>query len=441
AWSTRASDQGPIADKYDNSKIMVEILELRQEKAELLGFSNYAEYSLATKMAPDPDAVLEFLNDLVDKSRPAAVKEFGSLASFAQELGGPNPLQPWDVAFYSEKLKKNRFDLTDDELRPYFPLPTVLTGMFTIVGKLYGISVKEQTIDNAWHEDVRFFDVHNKDGEIVGSFFADIFARQKKRGGAWMDDCIARKNFDSLQRPVAHLVCNFMPPNQDEPALLTHDEVLTLFHEFGHCLHHLLTHVDYPSVGGISGVAWDAVELPSQFMENFAWSKETLPLISSHYKTGEPIPKDMFDRLLEARVFHSAMQMVRQLEFALFDFRIHRETKNLSPQFVQRILNEVRNEVAVTPNVAYNRFSHSFSHIFSGGYAAGYYSYKWAEVLSADAFSAFEENGILNSETGKHFHESILAVGGTTEAMDAFVNFRGREPSVDALLRHTGLSE
>ncbi len=441
AWCTRASDQGPDAGKFDNSPLMIEILKLRQEKAELLGFSNYADYSLATKMAPNSDTVMRFLKDLVTKSKPAAQAEFEELSQFAQQTDGLDRLEPWDTSYYAEKLRKERFDLSDDELRPYFPLPVVLDGMFNIVRTLYGVTVIQETPKSPWHEDVQFFSIQDENGHEIGGFFADIFTRSKKRGGAWMDECVARKNFDSLQRPVAHLVCNFMPPSEDEPALLTHDEVLTLFHEFGHCLHHLLTEVDYPSVAGISGVAWDAVELPSQFMENFAWSKETLPMISGHFKTGEPIPEEMLERMLKARVFHSALQMVRQLEFALFDFRIHREADKADADFVETILNEVRTEVSVTPNVPFNRFANSFSHIFSGGYAAGYYSYKWAEVLSADAFSAFEDNGILDSKTGRHFRQSILAVGGTVEAMDAFVRFRGREPSVEALLRHSGLTQ
>ena len=441
AWCTRASDRGPHAGQFDNTPLMTEILELRQEKAELLGFSDFTEYSLATKMAPDPDTVIGFLRDLVNKSKPAAAAEFEALTEFANRIDGLEELQPWDTSFYAEKLRKERFDLSDEELRPYFPLPVVLEGMFNIVRLLYGVQVVQEEPESPWHEDVRFFRITDETGEEIGGFFADIFTRAKKRGGAWMDECLARKDFETLQRPVAHLVCNFMPPNEGEPALLTHDEVLTLFHEFGHCLHHLLTEVDYPSVGGISGVAWDAVELPSQFMENFAWSRETLPMISAHFKTGEAIPEEKLDRLLNARVFHSALQMVRQLEFALFDFRIHREAKDLGPDFVGRILDEVRAEVSVTPNVDFNRFPNSFSHIFSGGYAAGYYSYKWAEVLSADAFSAFEDNGILDATTGRRFRQSILAVGGTVDAMDAFVDFRGRKPSVEPLLRHSGLTQ
>ncbi len=440
AWVTRAADNGPHDVRYDNAGIMEQILANRQETAQLLGFKNYAALSLEPKMARSPEEVLGFLNDLVGHTREAGQKEFDELAKYAREQHGHPQLQAWDLAYYSEKLRRERFGISDEQLRPYFPLPVVMDGLFKIAGKLYDIEVRERKEVARYHDDVSFFDVLHKGGRLRGSFFTDLFARKNKRGGAWMDECANRKRMGEQQQdPVAYLVCNFMPPVGDDPALLTHNEVLTLFHEFGHTLHHLLTRADYPSVAGINNVPWDAVELPSQFMENFAFEEEALPLISRHYQSDEPLPADLLERLRGARTFQSALQMLRQLEFALFDFRLHVEYRPGEQGQVQKILHEVRARVAVVPVPDFNRFPNGFSHIFAGGYAAGYYSYKWAELLSADAFSAFEEAGIFDPATGRKFLENILEVGGTRDAMDAFVAFRGREPNSEALLRHAGI--
>ena len=443
AWVTRASDSGPHDARFDNSAILEEILCNRQEMARLLGYEDYATLSLQPKMARTPADVTRFLNDLVSQARAAGLKEFAELAEFARERHGHTQLEAWDIAYFSEKLKRERFGVSDEQLRPYFPLPVVLDGLFRIAGKLYGVTVSERSDVPTYHEDVGFFDVFSADGKLRGSFFTDLFARSHKRGGAWMDECANRKRMGGQEQdPAAYLVCNFMPAVGDAPALLTHNEVLTLFHEFGHTLHHLLTRAEYPSVAGINNVPWDAVELPSQFMENFAYEHVALPLISRHYETGEPLPTDMLDKLRGARTFQSALQMLRQIEFSLFDFRLHQEydPEARATGQVQRILNEVRAQVAVIPVPSFNRFPNGFSHIFAGGYAAGYYSYKWAEVLSADAFSAFEEEGIFDTATGRRFLQSILEVGGTKDAMEAFVAFRGREPSIEPLLRHTGIA-
>ncbi|MGB5211554.1 MAG: M3 family metallopeptidase [Gammaproteobacteria bacterium] len=437
AWTTRASECGPHAGRWDNTRIMEQILAARHEAAGLLGFPNYAEYSLATKMADNTSAVLEFLHDLASRSRTAARQDFEEIAAHA----GP-PLQAWDVAYHAERLRRERYAISDDMLRPYFPVHGVMSGMFRLVETLFGIRISEAPGPgpDTWHDDVRYYEVSDHDGPR-GGFYVDLFARARKRGGAWMDDCIGRSALSGeLQRPVAFLVCNFMPPTGSRPALLTHDEVVTLFHEFGHTLHHLLTRVDYPSVAGINGVVWDAVELPSQFLENFAWCREVLPSISGHYETGEDLPDELIDKLLGSRNFQSGMQMVRQLEFSLFDFRIHAADHALDGAEIARVLSEVRDEVAVVPYPGFNRFANGFSHIFAGGYAAGYYSYKWAELLSADAFAAFEESGVLNAETGRRFLESILEVGGSVDAMDTFIAFRGRKPQPDALLRQSGIA-
>ncbi len=440
AWVTRASDHGPHDARFDNSSVMEEILTLRQQAAKLLGFPHYAALSLEPKMARAPNDVLGFLEDLVAQTRAAGQREFAELETFAGEQQDLDRLEAWDISYFSEKLRQARFGISDEQLRPYFPLPVVMDGLFHIVSRLYGIDVRRNASTEVYHEDVEFFDIFDEDGKLRGSFYIDLFARPHKRGGAWMDECATRTRLERHEQdPVAYLVCNFMPAVGDNPALLTHDEVLTLFHEFGHTLHHLLTRAEYPSVAGISNVPWDAVELPSQFMENFAYSSETLPLISRHYKTGEPLPAELLDKLRGARTFHSAMQMLRQLEFSLFDFRLHMEYQPGSHGQVERILSEVRDKVSVVPVPAFNRFPNGFSHIFAGGYAAGYYSYKWAEVLSADAFSAFEEEGILDVATGRRFLQSILEVGGTKDAMEAFVAFRGREPSIEPLLRHAGI--
>ena len=439
AYSTRASDQGPTAGQWDNTPVMDEILVLRHELAQLLGFANYAEYSLATKMAETPDQVTGFLRDLAAKSRSMAEQELGELKAFALKEDGLDELQPWDMTYYGEKLKQSCFEISQQELRPYFPLPRVLNGLFNVAGRLFDVSVEEINEFDSWHKDVRLFRL-SRNGEAIAYCYLDPFAREKKRGGAWMDDCRVRRRLadGELQLPVAYLVCNFTAPTGDQPALLTHDEVTTLFHECGHGLHHMLTRMEYPDISGINGVAWDAVELPSQFMENWCWEPEALALISGHFETGEPLPQDMLDKMLAAKHFQSGMMMLRQIEFSLFDFRLHEEFEP-GKTSVQQVLDEVRNEVAVTQPPRWNRFQNGFSHIFAGGYAAGYYSYKWAEVLSADAFSRFEEDGIFNAATGQAFREAILEKGGSQEAMALFKAFRGREPSVDALLRHSGI--
>ncbi|WP_257282799.1 oligopeptidase A [Endozoicomonas sp. SESOKO1] len=437
AFSTRASDQGPNAGAFDNTENIREILKLRHELARLLGFENYAEYSLATKMAESPDKVVEFLQDLAAKSKPQAEKELAELKAFAKAEFGIEGLEAWDVGYYGEKLRQQRYAISQEELRPWFPAEKVIAGMFDVVIRLFGIEF--ETVDNVdtWHKDVRFFNI-TRQGEVIGRFYLDLYAREHKRGGAWMDVCRSRwKLDDKLQLPVAYLTCNFTPPVGDKPALLTHDEVVTLFHEFGHGLHHMLTRVDYAAISGISGVAWDAVELPSQFMENWCWEKDGLAIISGHFDTGEPLPEAMLNKLLAAKNFQSAMMMVRQLEFSLFDFKLHKEYRDGID--VQSVLDEVRKQVAVVIPPSFNRFQNSFSHIFAGGYAAGYYSYKWAEVLSADAFSRFEEEGIFNRETGESFLHEVLEKGGSAEPMELFVNFRGREPEIDALLRHSGI--
>ncbi len=445
AYVTRASDQGPHDRAFDNTPVMEEILQLRHEKAQLLGFANYAEYSLSTKMAERPDQVISFLEDLAERSLDVAKKELDELREFAQSEGGVEELQAWDVAYYSEKLKEQLYSLSDEELKPWFPVDRVLQGMFEVVHRLYGITIEQVEGADIWDESVRFFNVSDQQGALRGQFYTDLYARQHKRGGAWMDDCITRRKVkDGLQTPVAYLTCNFTPPIGEDPALLTHDEVLTLFHEFGHGLHHMLTQIDFPSVAGIGGVPWDAVELPSQFMENWCWQEEALPLFSGHYKTGEPLPKEKFKQLLASRNFQSGMVMVRQLEFALFDFRMHLEFdpegEKGNGEQVYTALEAVRKQVSVMHPPSFNRFPHSFSHIFAGGYAAGYYSYKWAEVLSSDAFSSFEENGIFDHDTGLRFLSAILEQGGSREPMELFIEFRGREPQIDALLRHSGIA-
>ncbi|WP_417225745.1 oligopeptidase A [Amphritea sp.] len=439
AFATRASDRGPNAGQWDNSQIMTDILALRAELAQLLGFDNYAAYSLATKMADTPEQVVSFLNDLAQMSKPQAEKEYQELQDFALEEFGEPELQSWDLTYYGEKLKQARYAISQEELRPYFPMPKVLEGLFQITGKLFDIEIEEVTEFDRWHKDARLFSV-SRAGEVIARFFLDPFARAKKRGGAWMDDCRVRRiDQGVLQLPVAYLVCNFNPPVGDEPALLTHNEVTTLFHEFGHGLHHMLTRIEYADVSGINGVAWDAVELPSQFLENWCYEPEALALISGHYKTGDTLPKALLDKMLAAKNFQSGMMMVRQLELSLFDFELHREYK-AGVTKVQTVLDRIRRQVAVVTPPEFNRFQHSFSHIFAGGYAAGYYSYKWAEVLSADAFSRFEEEGVFNPQTGQSFRENILEMGGSKEPMALFVAFRGREPSVEALLRHSGIT-
>jgi oligopeptidase A len=441
AFATRASDQGPHAGHWDNSENMEKILALRHEKARLLGFNNYAELSLATKMAEKPDDVVAFLEDLADRSWRHARKDLAELRDFAKKHYGIKDLQAWDMAYFSEKMRQHFYQLSQEEVKTYFPVTRVLPGLFAIVEKLYGLQISELTGFDSWHPDVRFFEIHDEHGQLRGQFYLDLYARAKKRGGAWMDDCVSRKRSDDhIQTPVAYLTCNFTPPAGDTPALLTHDEVTTLFHEFGHGLHHMLTQIDHLGVSGINGVEWDAVELPSQFMENWCWEKEALALMSGHYQTGEPLPDALFDKMLAAKNFQSGMIMVRQLEFSLFDFRIHRDYDPQKGGRIYETLEQVREQVAVVRPPKFNRFAHSFSHIFAGGYAAGYYSYKWAEVLSSDAFSLFEEKGIFDPETGKAFLINVLEKGGSQNAMELFVNFRGRKPTIDALLRHNGIA-
>jgi oligopeptidase A len=441
AFVTRASDQDPQAKQWDNSPLMLEILTLRYELAQLLGYNNFAEYSLATKMADSTDDVLKFLNELAMRAKQQAEMDYKALEEFAKFHYDQTTLEPWDIAYYSEKLRQHEFSISQEELKPYFPDTQVIQGLLSIVKRLYAIESTPVTDFDSWHKDVRFYRITDADGELRGHIYVDLYARTGKRGGAWMDSFRSRRvTSDGIQSPVAFVTCNFSPPIGDDPALLTHNEVTTLFHEFGHALHHILTQVDYLPVSGINGVPWDAVELPSQFLENWCWEKESISLISGHYQTKQPLPDTLFDKLQAAKNFQSAMQTVRQLEFALFDLRLHVEFLPDKKSQIQQILDEVRHQVAVVKIAPNNRFQHSFSHIFSGGYGAGYYSYKWAEVLSADAYSKFEENGIFDSRTGHQFLTSILQRGGSADPMDMFVEFRGRKPSVDALLRHNGIS-
>ena len=435
AYTTRASDQSQQTE-FDNTPVMEEILSLRQEMAKLLGFENYAEYSLASKMAPSVQAVDQFLVELAEHARQPALKEIEDLKTIAAE-NGVTEIQPWDSTYYSEKLKVQQFNLSQEALKPYFPTPKVIQGLFSIVNRLYGIQVIERKAP-LWHKDAHYYELEDQ-GTVIGGFYFDLYARSGKRGGAWMSGFRSRmQTNDGLQKPICYMVGNFTPPVGDQPALLTHDEVVTLFHEFGHGLHHMLTEVDNISVAGTHGVAWDAVELPSQFMEFWTWDNESLALISEHIKTKESLPADLLKALLDARFFQSGMQTLRQIEFALFDLSIHKAAPALNAEQVQSTLNDIRQKFSVLPTVPYNRFQNSFSHIFAGGYAAGYYSYKWAEVLASDAFDRFESEGIFNIETGKEFRQAILAVGGKDTALDAFVRFRGREPKIDALLRHQG---
>lgn len=435
AYTTRASDQADHPE-YDNTAVMEEILALRQEMAQLLGFENFAAYSLASKMAPDVDTVHDFLVDLAAHARTPALKEVEELTAIARQ-DGLDQLQPWDSGYYSEKLKQQQFNLSQEALKPYFPAPKIIQGLFQIVQRLYGVDIVEREAP-VWHPDVCYYELEDQ-GQVLAGFYFDLYARSGKRGGAWMSGFRSRmQSAQGLQKPICYMVCNFTPPVGKQPALLTHDEVNTLFHEFGHGLHHMLTEVDNISVAGTHGVAWDAVELPSQFMEFWTWDQQSLNLLSEHIETKAQLPEALLNALLSARFFQSGMQTLRQIEFALFDLTIHRKTPALSSSQIQAELDQIRREFAVLPTAAYNRFQHSFSHIFAGGYAAGYYSYKWAEVLASDAFDRFEQEGIFNTQTGAEFRKAILAVGGKDTALDAFVNFRGREPKIDALLRHQG---
>lgn len=440
AYTTRASDQGPNAGKWDNYPVMKRILKTRKKLAQLLGYSNYAEFSLVPKMAENTTEVMTFLEELAEASYPQAVNEFVELSKFALEEYNQDSLQAWDIAYYSEKLRVARFDISQEQLRPYFPEDQALDGLFKVVHQLYGVTLKERFDFDKWHDDVRMFDLYDDNQQLRAMCYIDLYARPNKRGGAWMDDARGRRLVGSeTQLPIAFITCNFNGPVEGKPALFTHDEVLTLFHEFGHGLHHMLTKVDYADAAGISGVPWDAVELPSQFFENWCWEKDALSLISKHYETGDALPESLYDKMIAAKNFQSALQMVRQLEFSLFDFRLHMEFDEDAPTQIVKILDEVRRDVCVVPVPEFNRFPNSFSHIFAGGYAAGYYSYKWAEVLSADAFSKFEENGIFDEKTGREFLHNILEKGGSEDPKKLFVDFRGREPKIDALLRHNGI--
>lgn len=440
AYVTRASERGPYANQWDNSQVMGEILRLRHEQSRLLGYHNYAELSLATKMARTVEEVMSFLNQLASKAKPRAEQEFAEICDFARSEFGATEIHAWDMAFYAEKLRQNRFKLNDEEPRPYFPAPRVVSGMFEIVRRLFDIDVRQADDIETWHPDVTTYNIF-KNEELIARFYLDLYARPNKQGGAWMDDCRVRRRTLSgdLQLPVAFLTCNFGPPVGGNPALLRHDDVVTLFHEFGHGLHHLLTRVESRDVSGIHGVAWDAVELPSQLLENWCWQAEALALTSGHYQTGDPLPDDLLEKMLAARNFQSAMGTVRQLEFALFDFRLHAEFDPSIENQAQQLIDEVRSGVAVVPVPDFNRFQHGFTHVFGGGYAAGYYSYKWAEVLSADAFAAFAQDGVFNRQTGERFLSTVLEQGGAVDAMALFVAFRGREPDIEALLRQDGI--
>ena len=442
AWNTRAT--GVRDEKWDNAPVIENTVRLRAEKAKLLGFDNYADYSIANKMVDSPQQVIDFLNDLGKRAKPSAEKDYAELEAFATGEAEikVKSLEPWDVSYYSNQLKKKLYDFSEQDLKPYFPASIGIPGLFEVTGKLFGIDITEVKDADVWHEDVSLYKISDKSsGELRGAFYMDNYARNGKRAGAWMDVCVGRmKKKDGIQLPVAYLTCNLTPPVGDKPALLTHGELTTLFHEFGHGLHHMLTRVEYASVAGISGVEWDAVELPSQFLENWCWERESIDLVSGHFESGEKLPQELLDKARAAKNFQSGLGTVRQLEFSLFDMHMHLRTDALDANAIQQLLDSVRAEVAVYKIPAEVKFQNAFSHVFAGGYAAGYFSYKWAEVLSADAYEKFEEDGIFNEETGRHFMQSILEKGGTQKALELFVAFRGREPKIDALLRHTGLA-
>ncbi|WP_318418283.1 oligopeptidase A [Photobacterium leiognathi] len=442
AFGTRASDRGPNAGEFDNTEVIAEKLKLSHELARMLGFNSYSEKSLATKMAESTEQVLGFLNDLADRAKPQGEREVAELRDYARNEFGVETLEPWDFAYYSEKLKQHRYSISDEELRPYFPEKKVVAGLFEVLKRVFGLEIKQRDGVEVWHESVKFYDIFDNKGTLRGSFYLDLYAREHKRGGAWMDECVVRRTRidGSLQTPVAYLTCNFNRPVGDKPALFTHNEVVTLFHETGHGIHHMLTQVDVAAVSGINGVPWDAVELPSQFLENWCWEEEALAFISGHYETGEPLPKAMLDKMLAAKNFQSAMFILRQLEFGLFDFTLYTEyDPEVGAQVLDTLL-KVKSRVSVVPSPEWGRFPHSFSHIFAGGYSAGYYSYLWAELLSSDAFSRFEEEGIFNPLTGQDFLTCILEQGGSEEPMALFKRFRGREPELDAMLRHSGIT-
>ncbi|MFK7731084.1 MAG: M3 family metallopeptidase [Pseudomonadales bacterium] len=441
AYTTRASDKGPNAGEFSNSDLMVEITTLRHELATLLGFANYAEYSLAKKMADTPDQVIDFLEQLSGRTRAVAQSELEALQQYASAEHQHVQLEAWDVSYFSEKLRKQQFDIDQEELRPYFPAQKVTQGLFSVASRLFDIEITPDASMSTWHSDVSAFQI-SRNGSTIARFYLDLYAREHKRGGAWMADCRVRRRLNSggLQNPVAFLTCNFMAPAGGQPSLLTFNEVTTLFHEFGHGLHHMLSQIEYAEVSGINGVAWDAVELPSQFLENWCWQAQVIEQLSEHHETGESLPQELLNKLLAAKNFQAGMQMLRQIEFALFDFRMHQQSGMQSADDIQALLNQVRADVAVLTPPADNRFQHGFSHIFAGGYAAGYYSYKWAEVLSADAFSEFEEHGIYHDATRKRYLSEILEKGGAAPAMELFKNFMGREPEVDALLKQSGIA-
>lgn len=438
AYVTRASEQNPNGGRWDNSQIMQQILQTRHEIALLLGYQNYAELSLATKTAQSTSEVINFLQELAKYSLPKAQKEYQELQDFAHSQYGVKQLQPWDIIYYSEKLRQHQFSVSDEILRPYFPVDQVLQGMFDIVERLFGMTITASNDAPVWHEDVRFFRLYDQQHQLRGEFYLDLYARQHKRGGAWMEEGRSRRRLANgqIQTPITYLNCNFSRPVGNEPALLTHDDVLTLLHEFGHGLQHLLTQIDHAPVSGTNGVPWDCVEFPSQFMENWAWEKEALRLLTRHYQTGETLPDNLFQQLRQSKQFQAGMQMVRQLEFGLFDFRLHMEFDPNASQQIQSILDQVRAQLAVYPVPHYNRFQHSFSHIFGSSYGAGYYSYKWAEVLASDAFEKFAESNIFDRATGELFLKTILEQGGAQDPIKLFVDFRGRKPSIASLLKH-----
>lgn len=436
AWVTRASDQAPATGEFDNTEVMEKLMRLRHEAANLVGFGNFADYALASRMAGNISEVTDFLEHLASVSLPVAQQELAELQDWAGK-----ELNPWDVGYYSEKLRLEKFSISDEELRPYFPLQRVMAGLFGVMERLYGIRAEQQSGIDIWDDEVQFYRLINEQNVEIGAFYMDLFARQNKRSGAWMDECLLRKKLKGeLQIPVAHLVCNYTQPSGDKPTLLSHDEIVTLFHEFGHTLHHMLTQIDYPSVSGINGVPWDAVELPSQFMENFAWDREVIREMSQHVETGDSLPDDLLEKLEASRVFQAGMQMVRQLEFSLFDWRIHSEYDPAQGARIYEILGQVRSKVAVMQGPAYSRFANSFAHVFGGGYAAGYYSYKWAEVLAADAFAAFQETSLFDREVANRFRAAILEVGGAADIAVAFEAFRGRPPQIEPLLKQSGIA-
>ncbi len=443
AYVTRASEFSPPDEhgkpKWDNTHLIADLLKLKQEEASLLGFNNYAELSLATKMADTPAQVIDFLDTLAKRAKPYAEKDMAELKAYAEKLGFTD-MQAWDVPYISEKLRQDKYAFSDQEVKQYFPEEKVLAGLFRVVETIFGVQVKKVDAP-VWHQDASFYEISNQQRQPIAYFYLDLYARQGKRGGAWMDECITRrKTAEGIELPVAYLTCNFSAPVGDKPALFTHDEVITMFHEFGHGLHHMLTQVDEYSVSGIKGVEWDAVELPSQFMENFCWEWDVLRHMTAHVETGAQLPRALFDKMVAAKNFQAGMQTVRQIEFSLFDMRLHSQFDPAGKQTALDVIEQIRDEVAVLRPPKWNRFPNSFSHIFAGGYAAGYYSYKWAEVLSADAYSLFEEMGVLSQEAGSRFKQEVLAQGGSRPAMESFVAFRGRAPSMDALLRHNGMA-